>query len=209
MLNLPFDDLAGPVDPGGIGLTRADDLHGIANGRQRVPQFVREHCKKFVFPPVCFLHLSFGVLLLRDICQRSNPFPDIAVGFEDRNCPRQDVTVSPIGCQDSKFVFVGSSCCQGMFPYLTDALDVIGMELSHPTAAHHLFFGLARESSPGWQVLDHFAGRVGGPHHLRRSQHKRLVSLFTPAQGSPGLVQPGYGNCHDQAGARGNDHKQL
>ena len=170
---------------------------------------MREHCQKFVLPAAGFLHLSFGVLLFRNIRHRSHPFPDLAIRFEDGDCSCRDMTVGSIGGQDSKFGFVGGSSRQRMFPYFTDALDIIQMELSHPAVPHHLFFGLACESPPGRRVLDHFPGRAGGPHHLRRSQHKRLVSLFTPAQGSPGRAPFRFGHCQNQAGACGNQREQL
>ena len=96
-MDLAFHNIARPVDFGGVGLARPDNLDSITDWRQRITQFVGEHCQELVFPLVGFQHVALGFFLVRDIRQRSHPLADTAITLENRNGSAEHVAVCAIG----------------------------------------------------------------------------------------------------------------
>ena len=65
--HLPFDDFLRPAHARLIQLQTAEDMGGIADRRQRVSQFMRQHGEEFILAPVGVEQVEFGLLHAGDI----------------------------------------------------------------------------------------------------------------------------------------------
>jgi hypothetical protein len=86
--HLARDDVHRPLDVL-VEAARGGERHGVADGRERVPQLVGEHGQELVFPPVVLaeqfglpLNRLLGLPLGGHVARRAEPF-DFAVGVED------------------------------------------------------------------------------------------------------------------------------
>ena len=67
VVNLPGDDIVAPASLRVGRILRLRYQGRLSNGRQRIAQFVRESCQKFVLAAVGLAQRGFNALALRDV----------------------------------------------------------------------------------------------------------------------------------------------
>jgi hypothetical protein len=78
------------------GLSDLQNMDGVLDRRQRVPQLVREHRQEFVLPPAFFEQLTLGHLPIVNVDVGPHTLQDATIVARDRHTAAQEPAVGAV-----------------------------------------------------------------------------------------------------------------
>ena len=138
-LHLARDDFAAPLALAVVGRVRIEDAHGVANGRERIAQLVRQRGEELVLAPVGLEQRALGVLEAADVEIDAGPALDAPGLVADGHALREDGVVLPVdahacGVRDTRCLPVRAR----FLPRRHGVLDVVRVQDAAPAVVRRL-----------------------------------------------------------------------
>ena len=127
--DLALHHLDGLAERRRVGLCPAQDLQAVADRRERVPELMGEQRQEVCLPPVGFLQLLLGALLVVDVGIRADPLHDASGSIVNGDTPAQEPAVRAVrGAPQSELRLELRPGSVRRVPPIHHPLEVVGVD---------------------------------------------------------------------------------
>ena len=169
MAHLPGNDQSAAFDVLAAERVILEQMSGIANGRERIAQFVRQRRKEHILAQIRLAQRRLRAAPLGNVRVHAHPFANGAARIDEGNCADRKIAPFAVAAPHSMLEHEWFALAHGVEPRVYRRLSILRMHRARPSEALIVVELLSGQRRPAQLFTPHLAfGGIRPQHALHR-----------------------------------------